>query len=123
MRRIVATILLLMCVGTLAAAPVAKDLQGKWHAEGQLKEPTGPGMSWYLDYTFKPDGTYSMDGYPPIEEHGQVLVAAHDAHHFTLTFTHRVFMNNSDQDLHYDAILSADAKTLIFHDHTFHKTP
>ncbi len=50
-------------------APSASSLQGVWRASGNV----GEGLSWYLKYTFK-NGTYTMEGYPPILEEGTYTI-------------------------------------------------
>lgn len=54
-------------------------LLGSWEAHGTIynggpgQEQTG-GIGWYKRYTFKQDGTYTFDAYPPLESKGKWII-------------------------------------------------
>ena len=82
-------LLLLPLPFLLCACGANHDLDGSWTASGEVDEsgdPEGPGVSWYKTYYF--DGSsYTMDGYPPIEEKGNFDVIPVDTDHYSVYLT------------------------------------
>lgn len=76
----------------IAATPKKKTVNphpgiivGKWRASGQLDPPDG--MSWYAQYDFRKDGTFVMEGYPPISVTGKWEVIEQDRRKYRLLLT------------------------------------
>lgn len=85
----------------------APTLLGDWSLswyEGQ--DYVGPNgerpIGMALNYSFKSDGTYTMDGYPPITERGRYAVKSRDGNTLTVHFSDRVSDGSTqDQDVTY----------------------
>jgi len=91
------------------AGPVpAPELVGKWHASGQVPgDPKhGPGMSWQVDYDFRPDGTFVMTGYPPISVTGKLKIVAREKERLHVVLYDRKMGGSSWPDLDDWAVFS-----------------
>jgi hypothetical protein len=106
-----------------APVPVPAELAGKWRAAGTLGGDGGHGMSWYAEYTFRPDGTFLMTGYPPISVEGRVAVTGREDRRLHIVLTQRKMGASDWPDLDRWGELAADGQTLHYDDKTFHRQP
>jgi hypothetical protein len=75
---------LFLLTGCLPLDPNDQYIQGAWQAAGDL----GEGHSWYLKWTFK-NGTFSVDGYPPLTQTGNYRVKSSIGSALTLELTNQ----------------------------------
>ncbi len=107
------------------AGPVDTRIVGTWHGE-----MSGGGMGAVADYTFRADGTYSMQGYPSIAERGRFTVERTESSTLTLHLTERRSCGPCEnagpvearEDSTETAEISADHSTLRFRNWTFART-
>ena len=122
-----AAALVLVCSTGLAAPPdaVPAALAGRWRASGTVGggDGHGHGMSWFLEYTFRTDGTFLMTGYPPISVEGKVAVTGRDGNRLHIVLTQRKMGTSDWPDLDKWGELSADGKILKYDDKEFHRGP
>jgi hypothetical protein len=125
MHRVAAVVVLLLgSMSAAAADPVPADLAGKWRATGTVGgDAHGHGMSWFVEYTFRPDGTFLMTGYPPIAVEGKVAVTGRDGNRLHIVLRQRKMGKSDWPDLDKWGELSADGKTLKYDDKTFQRGP
>jgi hypothetical protein len=64
--------------------PNDQTIQGSWQAAGDQ----GEGHSWYLKWTFK-NGTFSVEGYPPLTQTGNYRVKSSIGSSLTLELTNQ----------------------------------
>lgn len=74
---------------------VGQSLEGTWRTSGVLPPsgPNGQPFSWMKEYTFYPDGTYLMTGYPPIEDRGSYEITTMAASGWKVRLFNRIFQN------------------------------
>jgi hypothetical protein len=84
---------LAISLGTSACSVAAQDSNtvskesneeftvGTWRLDGELPpNNTGHGFHWFLEYTFNADGTFILNGYPPLMQKGKYrIVKSEDA--------------------------------------------
>ena len=59
-------------------------IQGTWRTGGQLKNKDGgPGMSWFLEWTFD-NGKFKQTGYPPLSQEGKYRIVKEVGNKLTL---------------------------------------
>lgn len=82
------TTLILFIIPLLVACnlsnPQEKYIRGTWRASGSLDET----HAWYLDWTFS-DGTFEVQGYPPLQQTGNYEVVSSDEENITLKLTNQ----------------------------------
>src|SRR5215470_17189406 len=124
MKRLAVALVLVCSIG--AAAPsdaVPAELVGKWRASGVVGggDGHGHGMSWFLEYTFRAEGTFLMTGYPPISVEGKVAVTAREGNRLRIVLTKRKMGTSDWPDLDKWGELSKDGKTLRYDEKEFHR--
>ncbi len=75
----------LSCLLLSACIPLDPNdqyIQGSWEASGDL----GEGHSWFLKWTFN-NGTFSVDGYPPLQQTGHYRVKSSIGSTLTIELT------------------------------------
>jgi hypothetical protein len=126
MRRLSAVLVIVISFVAFAAppdAPVPAELLGKWRASGTVGggDGHGHGASWFLEYTFRADGTFLMTGYPPISVEGKVAVPGRDGRRLHIVLTKRKMGTSDWPDLDKWGELSADGKTLKYDEKEFQR--
>ena len=84
-------ILLLLFISMALSFPVAsraKDanddsIQGTWYLSGQVDNKDGPGLSWFLEWTFD-HGKFNLSGYPPLHQEGRYRIIKTEGNKLTL---------------------------------------
>lgn len=87
-------ILLIGCQSTpettqveLEQRETTQDIEGTWRVSGMFDD----GFSWFSEYTFD-DGSFRMQGYPPIDKEGTYTILSEDGN----TFLVEIYPNEQD---------------------------
>ncbi len=91
-----------------------KELVGAWHASGELKDPSGRTMGWYQDDAFAADGTYAMEGYPPIAEEGRIEALGREGRRIRVKLTERKLLGSPVGDHELWLEVSADGQSFTW---------
>lgn len=97
-------------------------LGGKWRAEGASPpDPNGRRMGWFAEYTFRPDGTFSMTGYPPIAVSGRYKELARESMRVRVRLFEQKMGASAWPDGEVDFIFSTNGKSFRWGDREYRR--
>lgn len=59
------------------------SIQGTWYLSGQVSNKNGPGLSWFLEWTFD-HSKFNLSGYPPLHQEGSYRIVKTEGNKLTL---------------------------------------
>lgn len=125
MRAAALVVVILGCAASAARADKPPDehpaaLVGAWRASGTLPDKRGSaGMGWQLEYTLAADGSFKMQGYPPIAVTGRWAVPEREGSRLRIVLSEQKMGDGRWPDRDGWAELSADGKSLKWQDKSF----
>lgn len=89
-----------------------ESIIGRWHLDGQLPPGnSGHSFHWFLEYTFKDDGTFMLTGYPPLMQKGKYRIVKSEENKLTVDL-YEQSGNFGDTDKQIEIVVDKEKETL-----------